>query len=102
MKYYDTLSQAVNELQKKGYTYNFSVNKDCIECLEHGISLTPDDFEIEEVHRFEGETNPDDQSVLYAVASKDGSIKGLVINAYGVYSDETSAALVQKLSVHHH
>jgi hypothetical protein len=100
MKYYDTLSQAVNELQKKGYTYNFSLKSDCIECLESEISLQPDDFEIDEVHRFEGQTNPDDQSVLYAISSKDGKLKGLVVNAYGIYSDNTSDTLVQKLKVH--
>jgi len=100
MKYYDTLSQAVNELQKKGYTYNFSLKTDCIECLEESVSLQPDEFEIDEVHRFEGQTNPDDQSVLYAISSKNGKLKGLVVNAYGVYSDNVSDALVEKLKVH--
>jgi hypothetical protein len=102
MKYYDTLSQAVNALQKQGYTYNFSVTSDCLHCAEHELSLTPDEFEIDEVHRFEGETNPSDQSVLYAVSSKDKKIKGLIVNAYGIYSDDISAAIVEKLNTHPH
>ncbi len=100
MQYYETLSQATNALYKKGYTYNFKIVNDCINCKEDEISLRPEEFEIDEVHRFEGDTNPSDQSILYAISSLDGSIKGLVINAYGVYTDEISAELVDKLKVH--
>ncbi|WP_417859396.1 hypothetical protein [Xanthomarina gelatinilytica] len=40
----------------------------------------------------------DNESVLYAISSKDGKLKGLVVNAYGIYADYASFKLVQKLN----
>ncbi len=39
-------------LQKKGYTYNFNMKEDFIECLEKNCELKPEEFEIDEKHRF--------------------------------------------------
>jgi hypothetical protein len=60
----------------------------------------PDDFEVTEVYRFEGMTDPDDQSVLYALESKDG-IKGTLVNGYGLYSDGATDELIAKLYIAH-
>lgn len=96
MKSYDTLVEALNDLKKRGYTHDFNLKNDCIICAEPQISLSPDDFDIVETYRFEGETNPSDESVLYAIESKEGT-KGVLVNAFGVYADPISAAMVKKL-----
>jgi hypothetical protein len=62
--------------------------------------LEPDDFEIVEHHRFEGETNPSDSSIIYAIESKDGAMKGVLVGAYGMYSEAASDGLIRKLQVH--
>ena len=54
---YGTLSQTINGLKKEGYTMDFNIQEDH---LADRI-LSPDDFEIDKVFRFEGETNPEDQ-----------------------------------------
>lgn len=100
METYDTLSQAVNGLKARGYTTDFNLSFDCIVCHETPVSLMPDEFEISEVYRFEGETNPSDQSVVYAIESKHGQ-KGVLVNAYGVYADPVSDEMIRKLSIHH-
>jgi hypothetical protein len=41
----------------------------------------------------------DNESVLYAISSTDGKIKGLLVNAYGVYADYASFKLIQKLNM---
>jgi hypothetical protein len=97
---YGTLSQTINGLKAEGYTRDFNIQKDCLYCKDTNTELTPDDFEIDGVFRFEGESNPDDEAVLYAISStKDGS-KGLLVNGYGISADDASAALVQKLNTH--
>lgn len=101
MKTYDTLSEAVNDLAKRGYTYNFNLGETKIHCEDEDVELTPDEFEIDEVHRFEGMTDPGDENVVYAISSLHHPIKGLLVNAYGIYFDNTSAELVAKLKVHH-
>jgi hypothetical protein len=100
MTAYDTLSEAMAGLKSRGYTIDFNLSYDCIICHETPINLMPSEFEIMEVYRFEGETNPSDSSILYAIESKHGE-KGVLVNAYGVYSDGISDEMVKKLSIHH-
>ena len=99
MEIYKTLSEAVNDLVKKGYTYNFNLKNDCIQCAENNMTLQPDEFDIDEVYRFEGMNDPGDSSILYAISSHHG-LKGLLVNAYGVYDDSAASDLVKKLKVH--
>ena len=61
--------------------------------------MQPEDFEIEEKHRFQEMSDVDNESVLYAISSTDGKIKGLLVNAYGVYADYASFKLIQKLNM---
>ncbi len=68
-------------------------------CSQNKICLHPDEFEITEVHRFEGDSNPDDADVVYAVESKDGKIKGVITSAFGLYADPVSNKIIQKLSI---
>lgn len=57
-----------------------------------------DDFEIVEVYRYEGDTNPDEESTVYGIESKDG-VKGILVTSYGMYIDDISEELLQKLSL---
>lgn len=94
---YSTLSEAINDLTRKGYTYNFNIKDDCIECAENKSKLQPDDFEIDQVYRFQEMSDMDNESVLYAISSKTSDLKGLLVNAYGIYADSASAKLISKL-----
>jgi hypothetical protein len=101
MKSYDTVTAALAGLKAKGYTLDFNISFDSIKCDEHNLCLNPSEFEIMEVHRFEGETNPSDEEVIYAIQSKDGKLKGSFVSAFGLYADSVSNELLQKLSMHH-
>lgn len=101
MESYDTVVAALNGLKARGYTLNFNLAFDKVICAENDNCLNPHEFEIVEVHRFEGNTNPSDQDVVYAIESKDGVIKGVMTSAYGMYADGVSADMIQKLSMHH-
>ena len=100
MQSYETVVGALEGLKARGYTLNFNIAFDKISCSENDICLNPDEFEIVEVYRFEGDSNPDDEDVVYAVESRDGSIKGVITSAYGTYADTVSDEIIQKLSIH--
>ena len=100
MKYYDTLVYALEGLKERGYTVNFNIAFDKLMCSNNNICLNPDEFDIVEVHRFEGDSNPDDEDVVYAVESKDGLIKGIITSAFGMYADSASTEMLKKLSIH--
>ncbi|MEI9933284.1 MAG: phosphoribosylpyrophosphate synthetase [Ferruginibacter sp.] len=100
MQSYDTVVDALNGLKAKGYTTDFNIAFDKIICSKKETVLTPDEFEITEVYRFEGETDPGDENVVYAVESKHGSIKGVFTSAFGTYADTISNDMIKKLSIH--
>lgn len=96
---YDTLSEAVNDLQKRGYTTDFLVHgeKDCLYCRDNAMELSSDDFVIDEIYRFEGASDPSDESIVFAISSKDGATRGMVINSFGADFGYRSSKLVEEL-----
>ncbi len=100
MKTYDTLVEAMNGLKAQGFTLDFNLAFDQIKCENNGICLRPEEFEIVQTHRFEGMTNPSDSSILYAIAAKDGTMKGLLVSAYGTYATEMDTSMLRKLALH--
>ncbi|MCX2453673.1 phosphoribosylpyrophosphate synthetase [Pedobacter sp. PLR] len=101
MYIYDTLTDAVADLEKRGYEYDFILAPDCIECKAIDLQLMPEEFEIDEFYRFEGMTDPGDSAVIYAISSPVGNLKGVLIDAYGVYAENVSPELLDKLKMHH-
>jgi hypothetical protein len=96
MHTYDTLSEAVNGLKKRGFDLDFNLEENCLVCS--GDRLNVADFEITEVHRFEGNTDPADEAAVYAVESNNGK-KGLLVTGYGISAEGMSAEMVKKLSI---
>ena len=97
---YSTVSEAVNDLTKRGYTNDFRLCTDGIECAGLQLKLHPDHFEIIEFYRFEGDTDSADEAVVYAIESKDGKIKGIIVNGYGIYSESLTDEMLKKLKEH--
>jgi len=100
MKNYETLVDALNDLNKRGYTANLSLEGDTIDDKSAGVHMVADDFEIDEFYRFEGASNPSDMSILYAISSPKYNLKGALVNAYGMYADDSDSAIHAKL--HHY
>lgn len=99
MRSFETLSEALGDLSCRGYTLDFALHteKDCLICKKTTRQLSPDDFEIDEFYRFEGETDPGDEMILYALSSSKYNVKGVVVNAFGFYADGTTSKIVEKL-----
>ena len=100
MKSYDTVTEALKDLKLRGFTTDCNIAFDKLICSENKICLNPNEFEIVETYRFEGDTDPGDENVVYAIESKEGSIKGTMSSAYGTYAETISTEMIQKLSMH--
>lgn len=98
---FGTLSETINGLMKLGYIHDFNISEECLVCHQTNVTLSPNDFQIDKVYRFEGESNPEDQSILYAISSAKFDIKGVLVNGYGISSDDTTSKLIEKLETHH-
>ena len=97
MEAYETLSEAMTALKIQGYTIDFNLKQNCIQCSNDRYILTPDEFKIDKSFRFDVNEDPSDQSVLYAISSEKHAIKGLLVGGYGIYSDSITNELLEKL-----
>ena len=94
---YDTVAEAVQGLKQRGYTIDFNIEPDRLICHETPLSLGPSDFEIAEVYRFEGDSDPADEAAVYAIESGDGR-KGLLVTGFGISAEGLGEEMVEKLS----
>lgn len=82
----DTLSEVVDALTEDGFTENFKAQETHIQGLYSKKHYKPDQLKILDKYRFEGMTNPSDQSELFAIEASDGTRGTLTMN----YSAESS------------
>ena len=94
---YDTVSQTVETLRQRGFSVDFNLKENCLVC--HAGLFDVNNFEIVEVYRFEGNSDPSDEAIVYAIQSVSG-IKGVLVNGYGISSDPMSAEMAQKLNIY--
>ena len=75
----------MDNLEKHGYIEQFKVQKDKLVSLTTSKKYKSGDVKAVNFYRFEGTSDPDDMSILYAIETTDGA-KGTLTDAYGRYS----------------
>ena len=99
MHVYDTVTAAVKGLKDRGYTTDFSLQGNCL--ADDKNKYHPEEFEIVEVYRYEGNSDPADEAVVYAIEGKNGQ-KGVLVSGFGPTSETMSLEMAKKLSMHLH
>ncbi|ARS37005.1 hypothetical protein [Pontibacter actiniarum] len=83
-----SLVNVLNRLRKDGFKHDFKVSDDGkLRTMDEKEQYSPEEVRIVDHYRFEGESNPDDMSILYALETKSG-LKGTISNSFGPYADE--------------
>ncbi len=93
-----SLVNVERKLTKDGFTQDFSVVDGRLQTMgaTPPKSYAPDEVTIVDFYRFEGESNPDDMSILYAIEANDG-VRGTISSAYGVYADSDTDEFLKKV-----
>lgn len=91
-----TLSACINRLTIDGYVTQFKVVKNGLKSLSTEKVFKPEEIKIATFYRFEGESDPADNSILYAIETSDGE-KGTLTDAYGIYNDPGVSAFVKEV-----
>ncbi len=91
---YGTITEAIQAFRDEGYVIDFNLDKNCIICKEGKFEAT--EFEIKKVFRYEGNSDPADESAVYAIESNTG-LKGILVSAYGVAADSYTSEILSKL-----
>ena len=81
-KQYTSMAEAIQELKKRGFTANFEFLEKEFRDVDSGRTFKAEDLTIVEHYRFEGASDPDDMSVVYAIESDDGT-QGIIADAFG-------------------
>lgn len=87
-------------LEENGYTTQFKATPKGLVSMVTHRTYHPHEIEINHFYRFEGESNPDDSSIVYAIETKDG-MKGTLIDSYGAYSDPEISNFIKKVKTIH-
>ena len=98
METYETVTETLEALRQQGFTRDYNLLENRLKCLHDEVELDPHEFEILQVHRFEGITDPGDETIIYAIEEQSGK-RGAFINAYGMYADSLSNEMMSKLAV---
>lgn len=97
---YSSLSVAIKDLQQKGYTEDFNLIEEGVESKGLKREWKAGELDVVKYYRFEGITNPGDNSILYVIETDDGT-KGLLVDNYSAKGDVISPEMIKKLNIHH-
>jgi hypothetical protein len=92
---YSNLVDALNYLSEEGFTKSFVCKDEGLVCAETREVVNPADLSIVSYHRFEGNKDLGDVSVIYAVQREDG-LKGVVIDGYSTYADDRLSECIRQ------
>ena len=91
-----TLVSSLNNFIVKGFTEDYKALDAGLKALQTGLIYQPAEVKVVDFHRFEGSSDPGDQSILYAIETNDGS-KGTLVDAFGPESDSKVTAFMQQV-----
>ena len=81
-----TLTRILEKLRLKNFDNEFNMTEEGFTSGNKKF-YQPDNLKIIRTYRFEGETDPSDNAILYLLEANDGHM-GYSLDSYGAYSDQ--------------
>ena len=91
MYHYATVSKALDELNENGFSYDFNLH-------EEDIAKNPQKYEIKHIYRYEGNTDPGDEAVVYGIQSNSGK-KGVFVTGFAANSVSDAAQALINIGI---
>jgi hypothetical protein len=85
-----------NKLVNDGFTENFKVAEQGLLAPSKEKLYKPEEVSIANFYRFEGYSDPADNSILYAIITNDG-VKGTLTDSYGPYADPEVTKFIKEV-----
>lgn len=92
----ETLSQAMSRLRGEGFRRELRAHEGQLED-DDGERFDPESLQVAEVVRFEGESDPGDEAILFALRHPERGFGGLYAVSYGPQLAPDDAELVRRL-----
>lgn len=101
MDYMETETQALERLRSTGYTGDFGVDDEGFIVERQGDGRwMPSEVSVDRVLRFEGMSDPGDESMIMAITGPNGA-RGTFVVAFGIDSSPEQTAALQGLLLGH-
>lgn len=89
--HYASVSKALDELNENGFNYDFNIH-------DKDIVKNPSKYEIKHIYRYEGDSNPDDEAVVFGIQSKSGK-KGVFVTGFAANSINEAGKVLWDISI---
>jgi hypothetical protein len=93
----ETLSQAQRRLARAGFGDDLVAEDDSLRRVGTGERFDPAELRAVEIVRFEGDSNPDDEALIVAVANRDGTPLGTYTTPYGPAASAAEGVILRHL-----
>lgn len=93
---FSNMKEALSYLESLGYATNFVFEEGHLRNPKTEEIFPAEVLTINDIYRFEGESNPDDMAVVYAIEAENGT-RGTLIDAFGTYGDEKLGEFVNSI-----
>ena len=94
----ESFSGAIQRLDQGGFTHGLMAEGGRLHNPVTGESFDPETLTIDEVVRFEGESDPDEQAILFALRSPQGDALGTYSAVFGPSMPPEDGDVVRRLS----
>lgn len=89
--HYASVSKALEDLYQKGYLIDFNLQ-------EENIKQNPALYEIVHIYRYEGNSDPGDEAIVYGIKTSAGE-KGVFVAGFSANSDNEAAIILNEISI---
>ena len=94
-----TVTDAVSDLRADGYTVDFSVaDGGMLRCNQCRSLHDPAEARVDRIARFEGDSDPADEAIVFALTCSDCGLRGTLVSAYGASVGRDEATVVTGLT----
>ena len=93
----ETVQEALDRLQAEGYRETLRATAEGFVAIESEKVYVPEDLFVDEIVRFEGRSDPDDQAVVLALRSSSGDLRATLVSSFGANADPVAAELIRRL-----
>jgi hypothetical protein len=98
MENYATKTEAIIDLQKRGYDQDFILKSEGILCIQRNELIKPEEFEITATYRFVGKRRLCDNYIIYAIRAAENDIRGILMTSFRGFENNISIHLWAKLA----
>lgn len=91
-----TLAELVRSFTERGYAGAFRAEGGRLREVESGRRYAPEELCVDEIGRFEGITDPDDEAMVLALRAADG-VRGTYTVGFGPGMDPLDGEMVRRL-----